>query len=283
MRILVTGGKGQLGVEVTNTLMANDHQVCSYGRDELDITNLDEVIKTIENLRPEVIVHTAAYTQVDKAEQEVDQAYLVNAYGTRNIAVAAEKIGAKLIYISTDYVFDGESNIPYTEFVPTNPRTVYGKSKLAGEKFVQQLSSKFFILRTSWVYGKHGNNFVRTMLKLATQQPELRVVHDQVGCPTYTRDLAEFISKVMYSEKYGIYHVSNAGQCSWYEFAKAIFEETRSNDIRITPVTTVDFPRPAPRPRYSVFDHMAIRLNGFQPIRPWKDALKDYLDEMHND
>ena len=210
------------------------------------------------------------------AESEPDQPFLVNAYGTRNVAVASEAVGVKLVYVSTDYVFDGTANTPYHEFSPTNPMSVYGKSKLAGEQFVRDLHSKFFIVRTSWVFGKHGNNFVKTMLKLAQERDELKVVDDQVGSPTYTVDLARCILDLIQTEKYGIYHVSNSGHCSWYEFAKAIFEEA-GVEVKVNPCTTKDFPRPAPRPAYSVLDHMALRLNGFKEMPNWRDSLKGYL------
>jgi dTDP-4-dehydrorhamnose reductase len=200
----------------------------------------------------------------------------VNAYGTRNVVVASEHIGAKFVYISTDYVFDGTANVPYNEFAFTNPINVYGKSKLAGEQFVRDLHSKFFIIRTSWVYGKHGNNFVKTMLKLAQEQKQLFVVDDQIGCPTYAVDLARCIFQLIQTEKYGVYHISNSGHCSWYEFAKAIFEEASIN-IVVNPCKTKDYPRPAQRPPYSVLDHMALRLNGFKELRHWREALKECI------
>ncbi len=277
MKILITGGKGQLGTEVTYYLHKLGYEVYSYGREDLDFTNCEEVSRLIHEIRPDVIVHSGAYTQVDLAETEVDEAYQVNAYGTRNLVVAAEAVGAKFIYISTDYVFAGEGQVPYHEFMACQPKTVYGLSKLAGEQLVQQLSSKFFILRTSWVYGAYGNNFVKTMLNLAKDRKELSVVHDQVGSPTYTYDLAQFIEKIMKTQMYGIYHTSNTGFCSWYEFAQAIFEEAGLDHIQVHPIETKDFPRPAPRPANSRLDHMAIRLNGFRDFRHWREALAEYL------
>jgi dTDP-4-dehydrorhamnose reductase len=279
MKVVVTGAKGQLGTDLVHALADRGFEVYGYGREELDITNFDQVKQVIAEVHPDVVIHAAAYTKVDLAESEPDQAFLINAYGTRNIAVASEAVGAKLGYISTDYVFDGMANEPYNEFAPTNPLSVYGKSKLAGEQFVRDLHSKFFIVRTSWVYGKHGNNFVKTMLKLAQERDELMVVHDQVGCPTYTVDLANCILELIQTEKYGIYHVSNSGHCSWFEFAKAIFEET-GKKVKINPCTTKDFPRPAPRPSYSVFDHMSIRLNGFSEVRNWKEALQEFIGSI---
>lgn len=279
MKVIVTGGKGQLGVDVTAALQRYGYQVHSFGREELDITDYDNVNRVVSSVRPDAVIHTAAYTQVDKAEVEIDLAYQINALGTRNIAVAAEKVGTKVIYISTDYVFDGKAEKPYHEFSPTNPASVYGKSKLAGENYLQQFSSKFFIVRTSWVYGKYGNNFVKTILKLAEDRTELNVVHDQIGSPTYTEDLAVFIVQLLKSEQYGIYHASNSGSCSWYEFAKAIFAEANLSHVKVNPVTTAEFPRPAPRPAYSVLDHMSIRLNGMSDLPPWRDALKSFMKD----
>jgi len=275
-KILVTGAKGQLGTDMVKLLKDMEYEVYGYGRAELDITDFQQVKSVIDHIHPNVVIHAAAYTKVDAAESEPDQAFLVNAYGTRNIVVASEYIGAKFVYISTDYVFDGTANVPYNEFAFTNPISVYGKSKLAGEQFVRDLHSKFFIIRTSWVYGKHGNNFVKTMLKLAQEQKELFVVDDQIGCPTYAVDLASCIFQLIQTEKYGVYHISNSGHCSWYEFAKAIFEEANVN-IVVNPCKTKDYPRLAQRPPYSVLDHMALRLNGFKELRHWREALKEFI------
>lgn len=276
MKVVVTGAKGQLGTDVVHLLADRGYEVYGYGREELDITNFDQVKQVITEIRPDVVIHAAAYTKVDLAESEPDQAFFINAYGTRNVAVVSEAVGAKLVYISTDYVFDGMATTPYNEFAPTNPLSIYGKSKLAGEQFVRDLHSKFFIVRTSWVYGKHGNNFVKTMLKLAQERDELMVVHDQVGCPTYTVDLSNCILELIQTEKYGVYHVSNSGHCSWYEFAKAIFEEAGIK-VKVNPCTTREFPRPAPRPMYSVFEHMALRLNSFKVMPNWRDSLRIFL------
>ncbi|MDQ0162551.1 dTDP-4-dehydrorhamnose reductase [Aeribacillus alveayuensis] len=280
MKVVVTGAKGQLGTNLVHLLADRGYEGYGYGREELDITKFDQVKQVITKARPDVVIHAAAYTKVDLAESDPDQAFLINAYGTRNVAVASEAVGSKLVYISTDYVFDGMANEPYKEFAPTNPLSVYGKSKLAGEQFVRDLHSRFFIVRTSWVYGKHGNNFVKTMLKLAEERDELMVVHDQVGCPTYTVDLANCILELIQTEKYGVYHVSNSGHCSWYEFAKAIFEEAGIK-VKVNPCKKKDFPRPAPRPSYSVFEHMALRLNGFTKMRYWREALSEFICQLN--
>ncbi|WP_153980082.1 dTDP-4-dehydrorhamnose reductase [Paenibacillus xylanilyticus] len=285
MKVLVTGANGQLGRDVTLLLEKEGHSVLACTRDQLEITNQHNCNNVISTYRPEIVIHCAAYTAVDAAETDVDGAYQVNAIGTRNIAVAAEQIGAKLIYISTDYVFDGTSEVPYQEYDNTNPQSVYGKSKRAGEVLVQSLSSRWFIVRTSWVYGVYGNNFVKTMLKLGQEKPKLQVVHDQKGSPTYTADLAGFLLKLMQSEMYGIYHASNSGTCTWYEFAEAIFAEARNAggftiQAQLEPCTTDQFPRPAPRPRNSVMDHLSIRTNGLADIRPWREGLREFISLM---
>lgn len=282
MKVLVTGANGQLGRDVTLLLEKEGHSVLACTREQLDITNQHDCKNVISTYRPEVVIHCAAYTAVDAAETDVDGAYQVNAIGTRNVAVAAEQIGAKLIYISTDYVFDGTSEVPYQEYDNTNPQSVYGKSKRAGEVLVQSLSSRWFIVRTSWVYGVYGNNFVKTMLKLGQEKPKLQVVHDQKGSPTYTADLAGFLLKLMQTEMYGIYHASNSGTCTWYEFTEAIFAEARNAggfaiQAQLEPCTTEQFPRPAPRPRNSVMNHLSIRTNGLADIRPWREGLREFI------
>jgi dTDP-4-dehydrorhamnose reductase len=275
LKILITGAKGQLGAELTQVL-SGSHEVFGFGHQELDITNLEQVLHTVQTIQPDLIIHAAAYTDVDRAETEVDQAFLVNAYGTRNIVLAARVIQAKLVYISTDYVFDGSRSTPYHEFVPPSPLNVYGQSKLAGEQLVQTLLDKYFIVRTSWLFGKAGHNFVKTMLNLSKEKKELYVVDDQIGSPTYTLDLAHCIQDLIRTQKYGIYHVTNSGSCSWYTFAIAIFEESGIS-VTVHPITTNHMSRPALRPAYSVLDPMALRLNGFPALRGWREALQDYL------
>lgn len=285
MKVLVTGASGQLGRDVVLLLEKEGHDILACDRDQMDITNQAQCNEVISSYHPEVIIHCAAYTAVDAAETDTDGAYKVNAVGTRNVAVAAEKVGAKLIYISTDYVFDGQSTTPYQEYDDTNPRSVYGKSKRAGEWLVQSLCSKWFVVRTSWVYGLHGNNFVKTMLKLGQEKPKLQVVHDQKGSPTYTVDLALFLIELMGTEMYGVYHASNRGECTWYEFTQAIFEEAQtvvgvSIQAELEPCTTEQFPRPAPRPVNSVMDHLSIRTNGLTDLRPWREGLRDFIRSM---
>ncbi|MGG1553511.1 dTDP-4-dehydrorhamnose reductase [Paenibacillus ferrarius] len=279
MKIIVTGANGQLGQEVVKQLDRH-HEVFGLGREQLDITNKQQCLEVLGAIRPDVVIHSAAYTAVDLAESEEEKAFLINATGTENLVIAAERVGAKFCYISTDYVFDGTSTNGYREYDETNPQSVYGKSKRAGELHVRELSSKAFIVRTSWVFGMYGANFVKTMLLLAQTRDSLKVVNDQVGSPTYTVDLAMFLEQLIQTEHYGTYHVSNSGVCSWYEFACAIFEES-GIDIKVEPCTTDEFPRRAPRPKYSVMKHDAIRANGFKEIRPWQDGLKAFLKELN--
>ena len=255
--VLVTGAEGQLGSDLVLLLVLSGYKVFGMGKSELDITNEEEVNKVVSFLKPEIIIHCAAYTQVDNAESDSDTVFLINGIGTRNIAIAAESNRSKLIYISTDYVFDGCSTTAYHEFSPVSPINIYGTSKLAGEMMVRDFHSKFFIVRTSWVFGVNGNNFVKTMLQLSKEREQLKVVHDQIGCPTYTVDLSKCIIQLMETNKYGIYHVSNSGSCSWFDFAKEIFKQTNIS-IKLEPCTTDEFPRPAKRPKYSILDHMGL-------------------------
>ena len=276
MRVLVTGAKGQLGTDLVLFMEELGWDVHSFGREALDVTDADLVNRILDRIRPDVVFHTAAYTQVDQAEVEEDRAFLVNAQGTKHVAQAAEAVNAKLCYISTDYVFDGRAAAPYREEDEANPISVYGQSKLAGERYVQEISSRYFIVRTAWVYGCHGRNFVSTMLQLAKTHQEVRVVNDQIGSPTFTEDLVRFLIQLVQTDQYGIYHATNSGSCSWYEFAKAIFEEA-GIQIQVTPIRTEELPRKAQRPQYSVLAHGAIRRNGFEDLRHWRDALQDYM------
>lgn len=279
MKVLVTGARGQLGQDVLCLLENQTWEVFGFGREELDITNEEKVREKVLFIKPNIIIHTAAYTQVDQAESDEETAFKVNAEGTKYLAQAAEAVGAKFCYVSTDYVFDGTKNEPYKIDDQTNPQTVYGRSKLVGEQYTQEYCSKGYIVRTSWVFGLYGNNFVKTMLRLAEEKNELGVVHDQVGSPTYTTDLARFIINLVQTDKYGIYHGSNSGVCSWYEFAKEIFEQSKI-EIAVNPLTTEDFPRPAERPKYSVLNKGMVEDNGFEAFQDWKEALKDFLKKL---
>ncbi|MGS2778899.1 dTDP-4-dehydrorhamnose reductase [Robertmurraya sp. GLU-23] len=279
MLVLVTGVNGQLGYDVVKELTAKGHEAVGVGRSELDITDESAVSSYVQNLSPEAIIHCAAYTNVDAAETDQEGAYKVNALGTKYLAEAAKFVGAKMVYVSTDYVFDGDGTEPYEVNHPTKPLGVYGETKLVGEKFLQETLEKHFIVRTAWVYGINGNNFVKTMLKLGQDRKELGVVYDQVGSPTYTVDLAKFLVELIDSEKYGVYHASNEGICSWHEFAVEIFKQA-GMDVKVNPLTSEEFPRPAARPKYSVLSKKKIEEEGFTPLRDWKEALKEYLKEL---
>ncbi|MGN4614432.1 dTDP-4-dehydrorhamnose reductase [Bacillus cereus group sp. MYBK71-2] len=276
MRVLVTGAKGQLGQDVVKLLKEQTWEVFGFGREELNITDEKQVSEKVLLIQPDIIIHTAAYTQVDQAESDEEVAFKVNAEGTKYLAQAAEAVGAKFCYVSTDYVFDGTKDTPYKTDDQTNPQTVYGKSKLVGEQYTREYCSKSYIVRTSWVFGLYGNNFVKTMLRLAEENKELGVVHDQVGSPTYTADLARFIISLVQTDKYGVYHGSNSGVCSWYEFAKEIFKQSEI-EVIVNPLKTEDFPRPAVRPKYSVLDKGMIQQNGFEALPDWKVALGNFL------
>lgn len=278
LKIAVTGANGQLGGELVRLETGGRFEIIGLSRKELDITDLEQCRSVLSGIRPDAVIHCAAYTAVDQAEAEPDEAFRINAAGTRNVALAAREVGTKLCAVSTDYVFDGKGTVPYKEYDRTNPQTVYGQSKLAGEQAVLSLHDRYFIVRTSWVFGAYGQNFVKTMLKLASERDQLSVVADQWGSPTFTRDLALFLLELVRTDYYGIYHASNGGVCTWYDFAQAIMEESGSG-TKLVPCSTAEFPRPAPRPRYSVMDHSAIRSNGFSPLRPWREALRHYLSD----
>ncbi|AMK16119.1 dTDP-4-dehydrorhamnose reductase [Methanobrevibacter olleyae] len=274
MKILITGAYGMLGSDLREIL--KNHELIATGFKELDITNEEKVIEFICENSPEIVINAAAYTAVDDCETNYDDAYAVNAIGPRNLAIACNKIDIPLIHISTDYVFDGSKNTPLLEDDELGPQSAYGKTKLEGEKFIQENTEKYFILRTAWLYGVHGGNFVQTMLNLAKEHDKITVVNDQIGSPTFSYDLAKGISNLLNSEKYGIYHLTNEGECSWYEFAKDIFELSKI-DLKLIPVSTEEFPRPAPRPHYSVLSNEKWIKAGFPPMRNYKEALNEYL------
>ncbi|MUG68365.1 dTDP-4-dehydrorhamnose reductase [Paenibacillus campinasensis] len=285
MKILITGAQGQLGQDVVAICSQAGFEVVGCSRADLDITDEAQCLQVVTEHRPDCIIHCAAYTAVDAAESDIDGAFLVNAIGTRNVAMAAEQVGAKLVYISTDYVFNGESGKPYLEYDLVDPQTVYGKSKYAGEQMTRDFCTRWFIVRTSWVFGLHGGNFVKTMLRLGQDKPLLQVVNDQKGSPTYTVDLACFLVDLITTEKYGIYHASNSGSCTWYEFTEMIFTEAKkelglSITAKLQPCSTEQFPRPAKRPSNSVMEHLAIRVNGLEELPHWKDGLRRFMLEM---
>lgn len=276
--ILVTGAGGQLGQELVRMSRPGVKWI-GLSRQELDITDAKACRRAVEACRPDAVIHAAAYTAVDRAESEPEQAYRVNVTGTLNMAAATEAAGARFCYVSTDYVFDGKGTRPYREDDPVAPQTVYGRTKLEGERAALAACSRVFVVRTSWVYGRYGINFVHTMLKLAESQSTIRVVNDQTGSPTCTYDLAALLAELVQTDRYGVYHASNCGSCTWYQFAQAIFEHSGLN-VNVIPCTTEEFPRPAPRPTYSVLGHEAMKRAGFAPLRHWREALWEYLDNQ---
>lgn len=279
IKVLVTGAKGQLGHDVLGSLDSLGIENLGIDISDLDLTDKQQVQDYIRNYNPDVIVHCAAYTAVDKAEDEKEICYAVNAEGTRNLAEAAKAANSKLVYISTDYVFSGEGEVPHKEGETTNPVNYYGYTKEQGEKAITELLERYFIIRTSWVYGLHGNNFVNTMLKIAATKDELNVVSDQIGAPTYTKDLAQFITDLIQTNQYGIYHGVNEGYCSWYDFAKAIFEKSNI-DIKVNPIPSSDYITKAKRPLNSRMSKVNIDKIGLKRFPDWEDALDRYLDEM---
>lgn len=270
MKILVTGANGMLGQDLCPMLEDEDFEVIETDIHNLDITNLKQVEDVLKKESPDFVIHCAAYTNVDKAEEEKDLANKINVVGTENLAKVCAKNKITLVYISTDYVFDGKKPTPYTHKDKTNPINHYGFTKCEGEKLVQKYCSKYYITRTSWLYGHHGKNFVETMISFS-DKPELKVVNDQFGCPTWTVELCNGILELIKDEaEYGIYHICGSEKTTWYEFAKEIFSNLNLN-VNIQPCTTEDFPRQAKRPMNSEMDNEKI-------CRNWKLALKDYLD-----
>ncbi|MFL2145229.1 dTDP-4-dehydrorhamnose reductase [Desemzia sp. FAM 24101] len=276
--ILITGANGQLGSEVKKLLDEKKVTYVATDSKELDITNEAAVQKFILTLKPTVIYHCAAYTAVDAAEDEgkiLNRS--VNVAGTTNIAKAAEAVGAELVYISTDYVFDGTNEGEYSVEAPTNPQNEYGRAKLAGEQAVQEICSKYYIIRTSWVFGEFGSNFVFTMQRLAQSRSRLTVVSDQIGRPTWTRTLAEFMHHLTTTDHdYGMYHLSNDGYCSWYEFAKEILKDEA---VEVAPVTSEEYPQKAHRPKHSIMDLSKAKATGFN-IPTWKEALVAFKESI---
>lgn len=279
MKVLVTGVKGQLGYDVMKVL--HERKIDCLGADieEFDITDYAATEKFIKQYGPDAVVHCSAYTAVDKAEDNSDICYAVNAEGPRNIAKVCRDIGAKMVYISTDYVFPGIGDTAYEVDAPKQPLSVYGKSKLAGEEAVQSLISNYFIVRISWVFGKNGNNFIRTMLRLSEDHPEVSVVSDQIGSPTYTADLAPLLCDMIETEKYGVYHATNEGYCSWADFAETIFRAAGCS-TKVKYITTTEYPTRAVRPENSRLSKKSLDEGGFRRLPIWQDALNRYLKEI---
>ncbi|OIJ11250.1 dTDP-4-dehydrorhamnose reductase [Anaerobacillus alkalilacustris] len=279
MKILVTGYNGQLGFDVVREGEKRGLDMHGIGIDDLDITVEADVANYVENVNPDMVIHCAAYTAVDKAEDDKETCWDVNVNGTRYLAEAAKKCSARFMYISTDYVFDGEGETPFVETNTPNPVGYYGVTKYEGEKIVQNLFDEWFIVRISWVFGMNGNNFIKTMLRLSETREELNVVGDQYGSPTYTYDLARLLIDMIETDKYGVYHASNEGFCTWAEFASEIFEQAGKN-VTVNSITTEEYPTRAVRPKNSRMSKQKLIDNGFEPLPNWQDALKHYLNEL---
>ena len=275
MKILITGSNGMLGHDLIEVLKDN-HELLLTTSKTLDITDGDSVMDFILKSNPDIVINSAAYTDVDGCESNPDLAYNVNGEGVKNLALACREVDCPLVHISTDYVFNGQNDRPWVEDDEIGPISIYGKSKLEGEEHIKEILEKYFIVRTAWLYGVNGRNFPRTMLELAQNHSEITVVYDEVGTPTYTPDLAKGISELIETDYYGTYHLTNSGNCSWCEFARYIFE-VADVDVNVIPVTASEFARPAPRPSYSVLENRNWVENGFEPLRNYKEAIKEYI------
>ena len=276
-KILVTGANGQLGRAICELYSGNTEvEIIKTDVAELDITDIAATVQMMEEIKPYAIINCAAHTNVNACETDGDNAYKINAIGPRNLSIAATKTGAKMVHVSTDYVFEGNGTVPYTEFDATNPLGMYGKTKLEGEKFVQQFADKYFIIRTAWLYGD-GKNFVKTMLKLSETNDEVKVVGDQIGSPTSTKVLADIINELIFTENYGIFHGTCEGFCSWADFTEEIFRLAGKN-TKVKHITTEEFPTPAKRPAYSVLDNYMLKLTTGYTAPDWKEAIKEYIE-----
>lgn len=279
MKLLVTGAGGQLGYDICKVLSERKIAYRGVDRREFDITDKAAVGDYLAEYRPDGVIHCSAWTAVDAAEDKPEAVRRVNTEGTQNIAMECRKIGAKLVYLSTDYVFPGTGEQFYRPEDPTGPLSVYGRTKLEGEQVIQELLEEYFIVRISWVFGKNGSNFIQTMLRLAETKSEVNVVCDQIGSPTYTADLAPLLCDMIATEKYGIYHATNEGVCSWAEFAEEIFRLAKRN-VTVHPVPTSEYPTKALRPLNSRLNKDKLETAGFYRLPHWKDALRRYLAEL---
>ncbi len=280
MKILVTGYNGQLGYDVVRVGRSQTLNMIGTTENELDITQEQSVLDVVHQIKPDAIIHCAAYTAVDKAEDEKEICWKVNVDGTKFLAKAAAAVQAKFMYISTDYVFDGEGNTPFAETDDPKPIGYYGFTKYEGEKALQTILDQWFIVRISWVFGRNGNNFVKTMLRLSESRDELKVVCDQFGSPTYTLDLAYLLIDMIQTDKFGIYHATNEGICNWAEFAQEIFK-LAGKHVQVEGITTEAYPTKAIRPKNSRMDKQKLQEAGFKPLPSWQDALTRYIQELN--
>lgn len=278
-KILVTGCNGQLGRAINKEYEGSqEYEIYNTDVADLDITDVDKVIALVDEVKPYAIVNCAAHTAVDLCESQWDAAYKINAIGPRNLAIAAKRVGAKLVHVSTDYVFSGDEEAPRTEFDATNPQSAYGKTKLEGENFVKAFADKYFIVRTAWLYGD-GKNFVKTMLRLAETNDTVRVVSDQIGSPTSAKELAKAIAVLIPTDNYGVFHGTCEGLCSWADFAKKIFE-MKGLSTKVDYIKTEEYPTPAKRPAYSVLDNYMFKLTTNHTFAQWEDALVEYMKTL---
>lgn len=281
MKVLVTGAGGQLGFDVVRELVSRGHEAVGVNHQTMDITDADMVDRVIRKHAPDAVIHCAAYTAVDAAEDDEEQCRRVNVDGTRNIAEVCKELDIKMLHISTDYVFSGKGERPWEPDDERDPQNVYGRTKYEGELAVQRTLKKYFIVRVTWTFGVNGKNFVRTMLRLAENHDTIRVVNDQIGSPTYTLDLARLLADMVETGKYGIYHATNAGTCSWYEFACAIFREAGlAEKVTVLPVSSKEYGAKASRPLNSRMSNARLEENGFSGLPAWQDALKRFLQEL---
>ena len=282
MRVLVTGASGQLGYDVCRELERRGISFKGTSSKTLDITDAEAVLANLERYRPDAVIHCAAYTAVDKAEEEPERVFAVNGTGTHNVAAACARVGAKMVYLSTDYVFPGTGTAPYEVGDAVGPVNVYGQSKLAGERAVRELLDRYFIVRISWVFGINGNNFVKTMLRLAQSHSEVRVVCDQIGSPTYTADLAPLLCDMIESEQYGVYHATNEGVCSWAKLAEETFRQA-GKEVIVYPISTAEYSAKAARPLNSRMSKEKLKTAGFTLLPTWEDALRRFIEVLPED
>lgn len=275
-RVLVTGAQGMLGLDLTEALSGR-YEACGRDIDDFDITREKETMDAMTEIRPDIVIHAAAYTDVDGCESHIDVAHVVNGGGTKNVAAACRELGSKMVYISTDYVFDGTKSGAYSEEDPTCPINTYGRSKLEGERWVHTLVGQFAIVRTAWLYGMGGKNFVKTILMLAREEGALSVVSDQVGSPTYSVDLSQAIRVLLEKGCRGIYHITNGGTCSWCEYAREILALSGLNDVPVHPISSDQLDRAAKRPHNSVLGRRKFERETGHRMRSWREALRDYL------